>query len=91
MANDRNRRPARKLGKRRIFRKKVCRFCKSGNIRIDYKDVDAVRGYITIRGKIVSAKVTGNCARHQRQLSTAIKRLRNLALLPYTTATYKRQ
>lgn len=70
--------------KRMLFRKKVCKLCKEGIVWLDYKDVDLVRTFVTKRGKIISAKVTGTCALHQKQVTTAVKRLRNLALLPYT-------
>ena len=70
--------------KRRFFRKKVCRFCADKIKEVDYKDVKRLRGYLTERGKIVPARVTGTCAKHQRQLSRAVKRARFLALLPYT-------
>ncbi|MDI3533944.1 MAG: small subunit ribosomal protein [Thermosediminibacterales bacterium] len=52
--------------------------------KIDYKDVNRLRKYITERGKILPRRITGNCARHQRQLTVAIKRARNIALLPFT-------
>ena len=71
------------------FKKKYCKFCSEGVVWIDYKNVEKLEQYITERGKIVSGKITGNCAKHQRQLATAIKVLRNLALLPYTTVNYK--
>ncbi len=70
--------------KRRFFRKKVCRFCADKIKEVDYKDVKRLRGYLTERGKIVPARVTGTCAKHQRQLSRAVKRARFLGLLPYT-------
>lgn len=64
-------------------RRKNCRFC-SGNLpRIDYKDVDTLRQFITARGKMLSRRITGNCAKHQRQVSQEIKKARYLALLPY--------
>ncbi|MCP4482535.1 MAG: 30S ribosomal protein S18 [bacterium] len=72
------------------FRKKYCKFCKDGIVYIDYKDASAIESYLTDRGKIVSGKITGTCAKHQRQLTSAIKILRNLALLPYTTVKYKK-
>jgi len=73
-------------GRRRYqpFRKKVCRFCVKKIDYIDYKDTGLLRSYITDRGKILSNKVTGNCAKHQRRVSRAIKRARNIGLLPYT-------
>ena len=69
----------------RFFRRrKFCRFTAEGVKEIDYKDLDTLKGYITETGKIVPSRITGTKARYQRQLSTAIKRARFLALLPYT-------
>lgn len=64
-------------------RRKVCAFCVDRVTTIDYKDVGKLRRYLSERGKIVPRRVTGTCARHQRQLTTAIKRARYVALLPY--------
>ena len=66
-------------------RRKVCAFCADKIEMIDYKDTQRLRRYLSERGKIVPRRVTGTCARHQRQLTTAIKRARHLALLPYVT------
>ncbi len=63
-------------------RKKVCVFCGKDNI-INYKDVTKLRRFISERGKILTRRITGNCAKHQRALTVAIKRARHLALLPY--------
>ncbi|MCH8531850.1 MAG: 30S ribosomal protein S18 [Saccharospirillum sp.] len=69
----------------RFFRRrKFCRFTAEGIQEIDYKDVDLLKGYVTETGKIVPSRITGTRARYQRQLSSAIKRSRYLALLPYT-------
>ena len=65
-------------------RKRVCGFCLDKEVKIDYKDVARLRKYITERGKILPRRISGNCAKHQRQLTVAIKRARNVALLPYT-------
>ncbi|MFQ5585233.1 MAG: 30S ribosomal protein S18 [Thermodesulfobacteriota bacterium] len=65
------------------MRRKFCRFCKDSKLTIDYKDGKALRPYITERGKMLSRRITGNCARHQREMTLAIKRARNLALLPF--------
>ncbi len=65
-------------------RKKVCSFCVDRVDYIDYKDVYRLRKYITERGKVLPRRITGNCAGHQRQLTLAIKRARNVALLPFT-------
>lgn len=67
----------------RTFRKKKCRFCVEKIFHIDYKDVARLRRNVTERGKIIPRRITGNCARHQRQLAQAIKRARFIALLPY--------
>jgi small subunit ribosomal protein S18 len=68
----------------RFFRrKKFCRFTAEGVKEIDYKDIATLKNYVTETGKIVPSRVTGTRARYQRQLSTAIKRARFLALLPY--------
>ncbi len=69
----------------RFFRRrKFCRFTAEGVEEIDYKDIDTLKSYVTETGKIVPSRITGTNARYQRQLSTAIKRARYLALLPYT-------
>ncbi|TNC84803.1 MAG: 30S ribosomal protein S18, partial [Thalassolituus sp.] len=69
----------------RFFRRrKFCRFTAEGVTEIDYKDLDTLKGYITETGKIVPSRITGTRAKYQRQLSTAIKRARYIALLPYT-------
>mgnify|MGYP001206164512 CR=1 FL=1 len=65
-------------------RRKFCRFTAEGVTEIDYKDLDTLKNYITETGKIVPSRITGTKARYQRQLATAIKRARYLALLPYT-------
>ena len=64
------------------FRKKVCRFCAS-KAKIDYKDADALRRYMTERGKILPRRITGTCAKHQREVAKAIKRARSISLLPF--------
>jgi small subunit ribosomal protein S18 len=69
----------------RFFRRrKYCRFTAEGHTTIDYKDIDTLKGYVTETGKIVPSRITGTKARYQRQLASAIKRARYLALLPYT-------
>ena len=68
----------------RKARKKVCGFCVDKVENIDYKDIARLRRYMSERGKILPRRVTGTCARHQRELTVAIKRARHLALLPYT-------
>jgi small subunit ribosomal protein S18 len=73
------------LGTRRGFgRRKVCRFCADKNLKVDYKDQGQLKYFLTERGKIIPRRISGNCARHQREVATAIKRSRILAILPYT-------
>lgn len=67
-------------------RRKYCRFTEEGIKEIDYKDINLLKNYITETGKIVPSRITGTKARYQRQLSTAVKRARFLALLPYCDA-----
>jgi len=76
-------RPQRRRFVRRFHRRKVCRFCVSKAEYIDYKDTRRLRRHVSDRGKILPRRVTGCCARHQRMLTTAIKRARNIALLPF--------
>ncbi|MDY3213290.1 MULTISPECIES: 30S ribosomal protein S18 [unclassified Pyramidobacter] len=74
--------PMRKRGGKR--RPKVCFFCVDKLDEVDYKDVERLKKYVSERGKIIPRRVTGNCAKHQRQLTVAVKRARFMALLPYT-------
>jgi len=69
---------------RRRKRRKVCAFCVDKIEKVDYKDTGRLRRYMTERAKILPRRISGNCARHQRQLTRAIKRARQIALLPYT-------
>ncbi len=64
-------------------RKKFCRFCSEKVPFIDYKDIKTLRGYLTEKGKILPRRMTGTCAKHQRELTTAVKRARNIALLAF--------
>ncbi|HMK65105.1 MAG TPA: 30S ribosomal protein S18 [Thermodesulfobacteriota bacterium] len=74
--------------KKRIFpRRKVCRFCADSSMIIDYKDSKTLKHFISERGKIIPRRITGNCAKHQRELTVAIKRARQIALLPYLATT----
>jgi small subunit ribosomal protein S18 len=68
---------------RRFQRRKFCRFCADKTDFIDYKDVRTLRNYLTERGKIIAGRMTGNCAKHQRELTRAIKRARNIAFLSF--------
>lgn len=73
----------RRRGGRR--RKKVCIFCADkNNAVIDYKDVNKLKRYVSERGKILPRRITGNCAKHQRALTVAVKRARHVSLMPYT-------
>lgn len=74
--------PVRKKGGARRKRK-VCVFCGKDNV-IDYKDTNKLKRYVSERGKILPRRITGNCAKHQRALTVAIKRARHVALMPYT-------
>lgn len=71
--------------RRGFGRRKVCRFCADKSLVIDYKDPRTLSMFTTERGKIIPRRISGNCARHQRALTQAIKRARHLALMPYTT------
>ncbi len=73
--------PMKRRGGRR--RKKVCVYCADKNAVIDYKDVNKLKRYVSERGKILPRRITGNCAKHQRALTVAIKRARHIALMPY--------
>ncbi|GIM28962.1 30S ribosomal protein S18 [Clostridium polyendosporum] len=72
-------------GKMRRSKRKVCSFCVDKAEAIDYKDINKLRKYVTERGKILPRRISGTCAKHQRQLTDAIKRARNIALLPFST------
>ncbi len=65
-------------------RKKICSFCSNKSNIIDYKDINQLKKYVTDRGKILPRRVSGNCSKHQRELTIAIKRARQVALLPYS-------
>ncbi len=69
--------------RRRFGRRKVCKFCVDKIDTVDYKDVKRLRTLVTERGKIIPRRISGSCARHQRQLTTGLKRLRTVALIPF--------
>ncbi|MCK4436843.1 30S ribosomal protein S18 [bacterium] len=79
MRRARKKEPAKKF----IRRKRPCKFCQGKVKEIDFKVVSQLQNYITERGKILPRRISGNCAKHQRQLTKAIKRARQLALLPF--------
>ena len=83
MSEDRGDRMRRPRGRKP--RRKVCQFCVEKVQHIDYKDVTRLRRFTSERGKILPRRMTGTCAKHQRQLSTAIKRARIIALMPYVS------
>ena len=69
--------------KKFFHRRKFCRFCTDSDLKIEYKEPHALKDYITERGKIMPRRITGNCAKHQREISIAIKKARTIALLPF--------
>jgi small subunit ribosomal protein S18 len=71
-------------GRRGFGRRKVCRFCADKALKVDYKDQGQMKYFLTERGKIIPRRISGNCAKHQREVATAVKRARMLAILPYT-------
>ena len=87
MAKQRSRKPRRrdKKGAGGSGRRKPCVFCKDKIEQVDYKDTGALRRFISERGKIRSRRITGACRRHQRQVAVAVKRAREMALLPYVS------
>ena len=82
---DRDERGGEEGGRGRGFgRRKVCRFCADKAAKVDYKDQGQMKYFLTERGKIIPRRISGNCAKHQREVATAVKRARMLAILPYT-------
>ena len=77
-------RGARGAKNKTFFHKKVCRFCANKG-KIDYKDIDTLKRFTTERGKILPRRITGTCAKHQKQLAVEIKRARAICLLPFVT------
>ena len=76
-------------GGRGFGRRKVCRYCADKTLKVDYKNAAELKYFITERGKIVPRRISGNCARHQREVATAIKRGRQVALLPFTVMQHQ--
>jgi small subunit ribosomal protein S18 len=90
VAKQRNRKPARRRDKKGgpgSGRRKPCLFCKDKIEQVDYKDTGSLRRFVSERGKIRSRRITGACRRHQGQVARAVKRARELALMPYVTET----
>ncbi|MFO8088213.1 MAG: 30S ribosomal protein S18 [Desulfatiglandaceae bacterium] len=75
--------------RRPFHRRKVCRFCADSSLVIDYKETKTLRYFTTERGKITPRRISGNCAKHQRMLTAAIKQARAMALLPFSTSALK--
>lgn len=71
--------------KRRGGKKRICKFCADPALPIDYKDSQAMRAFITERGKIVPRRISGACAKHQRAVTVAVKRARNIVIMPFTS------
>lgn len=77
----------RMLGKapaRSVSRRKICRFCADSSVKIDYKNPQILKNFITDRGKVTPRRISGNCAKHQRALALAIRRARMIALMPFS-------
>jgi len=94
VAKQRNRRPVRRRDKRggpSGGRRKPCPYCKDKIEHVDYKDVDGLKRFISEKGKIRSRRITGACRRHQSQIARAVKRARELALLPYVNESAGRE
>ncbi len=81
---DRDRDRGEKGKEKKVFKKKICKFCMEKVTSIDYKETAKLQKFVTERGKMIPSRISGNCARHQRKLASAVKRARFLALLPYT-------
>lgn len=78
-------RPTRK--RRQVYQKqKICRFCSDSNLQIEYKDYSTLRHFVTERGKIIPRRISGCCAKHQRELTRSIKRARSIAIIPFTVS-----
>ncbi len=84
MRRPENKPDARRRERREYTKKKICRFCTDSSLKIDYKNYRLLRSFITERGRIIPRRISGNCARHQRELTREIKRARHVALLPFT-------
>ena len=78
---------AMKKRRRHMPRRKICRFCADKNLKVNYRDANALKYFVTERGKIIPRRISGNCAYHQRQVSKAIKQARQVALMPYSSST----
>jgi len=70
-------------GKKKMGRRKACKFCTDDKIKIDYKDASLLKYFITDRGKLVPRRLSGNCAKHQREIAVSVNRARMIALMPF--------
>jgi small subunit ribosomal protein S18 len=87
--NSRPSRPDSRPPQRKFYhRRKFCRFCTEADLKIDYKETMILKDYVSERGKIIPRRITGNCAKHQREVTVAIKRARSIALLPFVVAEW---
>ena len=86
MKNRRNKPAGQGQKRRTFFQRKICRFCADNITDIDYKDVKTLKNLLSDRGKIIPSRISGNCSRHQRKLTTAIKRARHMAIVPYAVS-----
>lgn len=75
--------------RRFVARPKVCQFCSDKTVKIDYKNIDLLRRFVTEEGRIRPRRQTGTCAKHQRAVALAVKRARQIALLPFTSEPYQ--
>ena len=82
--NNRNNNDDDSMPRQRKIKKKVCMYCADKTLVIDYKEADKLKKFVSEKGKILPRRVTGLCAKHQREVTTAIKRARHIGLLPYT-------
>jgi len=82
-----NPRNSRRKQRKPYHRRKVCRFCAEHMDELDYKDTRTLRNFVTERGKLIPRRISGNCAKHQRLMTLAVKRARYMALMPYTAMT----
>jgi small subunit ribosomal protein S18 len=83
--SSRDQRPQKKF----FHKRKFCKFCNDSTLKIEYKQTGLLKDFLTERGKIMPRRITGSCAKHQRELTAAIKKARMIALLPYVTAEGK--
>jgi small subunit ribosomal protein S18 len=87
--HQRRSRPQRGRGRRFSRRPRVCQFCADKTKKLDYKQIDLLKRYVTDQGKIRSRRETGACAKHQRMVAKAVKRARHMALLPFSAERYR--